>query len=83
MVLTPLKNADIDARKSSTAYNNKPVTNTNLDYAVKQAMCDGKGAEWTEEEKAKAQERLGIVVITQEEYDLLEVKGEKTIYIII
>lgn len=60
LVLTPLKNTDIDARKSSTAYNNKPVTNTNLDYAVKQAMCDGKGAEWTEEEKANARARMGV-----------------------
>lgn len=50
---------------------------------IKQVMCYDKGDKWTEDEKAKAQERLGIVVITQEEYDLLEVKGEKTIYIII
>lgn len=50
---------------------------------IKQVMCYDKGDKWTEAEKAKAQEKLGIVVITQEEYDLLEVKGEKTIYIII
>lgn len=62
--------------------NHTPIVPKNLDYAVKQAMCDGKGAKWTEAEKVKAQERIGIVVITQEEYDLLEVKGENTIYII-
>lgn len=49
---------------------------------IKQVMCYNKGEKWTEAEKAKAQERMGIVVITQEEYDLLEVKGENTIYII-
>ena len=31
-----------------------------LDYAVKTAMCDGKGAAWTEEEQASARERIGI-----------------------
>ena len=31
-----------------------------LDYAVKQAMTDGKGPEWTSEEKASARKRLGI-----------------------
>lgn len=31
-----------------------------LDYAVKQAMCDGKGASWTEEEQAAARARMGV-----------------------
>ena len=31
-----------------------------LDYAVKAAMCDGKGAAWTNTEKAAARERMGI-----------------------
>lgn len=31
-----------------------------LDYAVKAAMCDGKGAAWTDTEKAAARERMGI-----------------------
>lgn len=31
-----------------------------LDYAVKAAMCDGKGAVWTDTEKAAARERMGI-----------------------
>lgn len=31
-----------------------------LDYAVKAAMCDGKGAAWTAEEQAAARERMGV-----------------------
>lgn len=49
-------NTDINSRTSLY----KPIVPNNLDYAVKVAMCDGKGAEWTEEEKAAARARLGI-----------------------
>lgn len=31
-----------------------------LDYAVKQAVCDGKGAQWTSDEKASARARMGL-----------------------
>ena len=31
-----------------------------LDYAVKAAMCDGKGTAWTAEEQAAARERMGV-----------------------
>lgn len=37
-----------------------PVVPTNLDYAVKAAMCDGKGSAWSEDEQASARERIGI-----------------------
>ena len=37
-----------------------PVVPKNLDYAVKSAMCDGKGAAWTAEEQAAARERMGL-----------------------
>lgn len=37
-----------------------PIVPNNLDYAVKAAMCDGKGAEWTADEKAAARERMGL-----------------------
>lgn len=47
---------DISNRTSS----NKPIIPFHLDYAVKVAMCDGKGAAWTEEEKAAARDRMGI-----------------------
>lgn len=36
-----------------------PIYATNFDYAVKTAMCDGKGAAWTDDEKAAARERIG------------------------
>lgn len=36
------------------------ITSSNVDYAVKAAMCDGKGAAWTTEEQAAARERMGI-----------------------
>lgn len=37
-----------------------PIVPVNLDYAVKAAMCDGKGAVWTADEQAAARERMGI-----------------------
>lgn len=37
-----------------------PVVPANLDYAVKAAMCDGKGSAWSEDEQASARERIGI-----------------------
>lgn len=50
-----------------------PVVPRNLDYAVKAAMCDGKGADWTLEEQASARERMGI-----DEYeDVLDVTLEE------
>lgn len=36
------------------------VTGNVIDYAVKSAMCDGKGAAWTAEEQAMAKSRIGI-----------------------
>ena len=47
---------DIDARENAT----RPLTGNNLDYAVKAAMCDGKGAAWTADEQKAARERMGI-----------------------
>lgn len=47
----------IDNRTSSTA-----IVPTNFDYAVKAAMCDGKGAAWTDEERLAALLRLGCTV---------------------
>ena len=45
----------IDGRNS-----NRAIVPTNYDYAVKAAMCDGKGAAWTADEQAAARERIGI-----------------------
>lgn len=35
-----------------------PILANNMDYAVKAAMCDGKGAEWTADEQKAARERI-------------------------
>lgn len=37
-----------------------PITPAQVDYAVKAAMCDGKGAAWTAAEQAAARERMGL-----------------------
>ena len=37
-----------------------PIVPTKLDYAVKCAMTDGKGAEWTRDEKSRARARMGV-----------------------
>lgn len=50
------KNSEIDVRINDF----KPITSYNLDYAVKVALSDGKGAEWTTEEKASARNRMGL-----------------------
>lgn len=53
---------NINARESQNS-----ISPINLDYAVKAAMCDGKGAEWTAEEQAAARERIG-----EPKYELIE-----------
>ena len=63
-----------------------PVLSRNIRTSVKTAMCDGKGDEWTEEEKASARARMGVsehVTLTQAEYDALETKDENTYYNIV
>lgn len=47
----------IDTRASMGSYS---ITTARLDYALKQGMCDGKGAEWSATEKAMARNRMGI-----------------------
>ena len=42
--------------------NYNPIVPSNLDYAVKCAMSDGKGAEWTDEERINALLRMGCTV---------------------
>lgn len=43
-------------------YSNSPIVPKNLDYAVKAAMCDGKGAAWTDAERIAALLRMGLTV---------------------
>ena len=45
---------------SNRVSSNRPIIPYHLGYAVKAAMCDGKGAPWTAEEQAAARERMGI-----------------------
>ena len=40
--------------------NYKPLGCNRIDYAVKAAMCDGKGTAWTAAEQAAARERMGV-----------------------
>ena len=56
-------NINITNRVSSA-----PLTAYNLDYAVKAAMCDGKGAAWTSAEQAAARSRMGL----DKSYELIE-----------
>ena len=76
LYLKNANNGQITARSSNVA-----VTTQGIDYAVKAAMCDGKGAAWTSEEQAAARERIGIYKITQAEYDALT--DTSGIYIIV
>ena len=57
LVVSPSTN-DLVTRRVSK----KVITPTNLDYAVKAAMCDGKGAAWTDAERLAALLRLGCTV---------------------
>ena len=53
----------IDNWRNNKSYQNMYALGiTEFDHALKQGMCDGKGAEWTQEEKAMARNRLGIDV---------------------
>jgi hypothetical protein len=57
--------AGLTARKNQGSYQSGVVTSTNFDLAVKVAMTDGVGAEWTEEEQAAARERMGAVSMAE------------------
>ena len=57
-----------DDQISSRNGQRKSIVCTNLDYAVKAAMCDGKGAAWTADEQKAARERMGV----DKAYELIE-----------
>lgn len=48
-------NSQIDERRNQFC----PIVPETIDYAVKAAMCDGKGAAWTADEQTAARERMG------------------------
>ena len=54
-VVTSASNGQIDARSASHF---AITADSQLDYAVKAAMCDGKGAAWTADEQKAARERM-------------------------
>nr|DAI48647.1 MAG TPA: nucleoid-associated protein [Bacteriophage sp.] len=49
-----------DAQISTHTHTQRPITPSCMDYAIKAAMCDGKGAAWTDAEQAAARTRIGI-----------------------
>lgn len=51
---------EIGRRNETWQANYYALTLKRIDYAVKCAMCDGKGAAWTADEQAAARERMGI-----------------------
>ena len=55
---------EIDGRNAER----KTIVCANLDYAVNSAMCDGKGAAWTDAEQKAARERMGV----DKAYELIE-----------
>ena len=57
-----------DAQISTHTHTQRPITPSCIDYAVKAAMCDGKGAAWTDAEQKAARERMGI----DKPYELIE-----------
>ena len=58
-VLNDFKNRIID-KNNGPQY--RPIVPNNLDYAIKFAMCDGKGAAWTDAERIAALLRMGCTV---------------------
>lgn len=69
----------------------KEIDCSNFDYAVKAAMCDGKGAAWTAEEQAAARDRMGawttIADITLDEdvniIDAVSVQGYRKYSVVV
>lgn len=57
-----------DAQISTHTHTQRPITPSCMDYAVKAAMCDGKGPAWTANEQKAARERMGI----DKAYELIE-----------
>lgn len=51
-----------DAEISGRTGTRKAIVCANMDYAVKAAICDGKGAAWTSAEQKAARERMGADV---------------------
>ena len=55
LYITPASEAQIDAK----THERRPITPSNLDYAVKKGLADNK-LEWTDDEKKAAREQIGV-----------------------
>lgn len=66
--LYAVQETHITNRKKASALGFGAITTQNFDIAVKAAMCDGIGNEWTAEEQAAAQQRIGIYPMDEEGY---------------
>lgn len=63
-VLIPASEKEIQTHSNGL----RTITPSNMDYAVKAAMCDGKSAAWTSDEQKAARDRMGI----PGDYELIE-----------
>ena len=59
--LNQAKDSAIDERNPLHNSGYGAITSGNFDYAVKAAMCDGKGDMWTDDEKTAGRARMGAV----------------------
>ena len=57
----------VEQIRDRSGYDTYPISTYCLDSAVKAAMCDGKGAEWTDAEKTGAWERLNSIKTSKDE----------------
>lgn len=78
IALNPASDNTINSRSTR-----QPITTGNLDYAVKAAMCDGKGAAWTVDEQKAARERIGIAGFAEMRHITTLVTEEETNAIIV
>lgn len=72
-----------DAQISTHTHTQRPITPSCMDYAVKAAMCDGKGAAWTSAEQNAARERMGIAGFAEMKHIATLVLEEETNAIIV
>ena len=72
-----------DAQISTHTHTQRPITPSCMDYAVKAAMCDGKGAAWTDGEQKAARERMGVVGFAEMKHITTLVIEEETNVLIV
>lgn len=72
-----------DAQISTHTHTQRPITPSCMDYAVRSAMCDGKGAAWTANEQKAARERMGIAGFAEMKHITTLVLEEETNAVIV